>query len=206
MLRTEAPLIFGGTFDPLHLGHLGLARHLLDGDHVTEIMFVPAGIPPHKLAARVTDARHRLQMIELAIAHDHRMTVSDYELRKEGLSFTIDMVAHFREQLGAGVRLLIGGDSLAELASWRRARELMESTQFLVYKRPGVAAPTAGELDRELGPTGHLLLDQVVEGPQFEISSTAVRRAVVEGRSLAGLVPDCIADYIEEHRLYRDEG
>ena len=99
---------------------------------MTEIMFVPAGIPPHKLAARVTDARHRLQMIELAIAHDHRMTVSDYELRKEGLSFTIDMVAHFREQLGAGVRLLIGGDSLAELASWRRARELMESTQFLV--------------------------------------------------------------------------
>lgn len=205
--------IFGGTFDPVHIGHLRTAvelRELLDLD---EIRFVPAATPPHRPAPRV-DARHRSAMLRAAIEGEPGLRVDDRELAREGPSYTIDTLGELRAELGAQTRLCLctGMDSLVHLATWRQWRALTDSAHLVVAARPGWSIPEHGEVaawlqprlararDALLGPAGRVL---VAEMTLLPISATDLRARLAVGRSARYLVPDPVLDYIRQQHLYR---
>lgn len=205
--QTDRPtVLFGGTFDPIHNGHLGLARAVLAQGAAEQALFMPARIPPHKKERRITSGAHRLAMLELAVASQPGLFVSDFELQREQVSFTIDTVHQLQTAFAENLLLLIGADSLRELSSWWRAQELVKTVPLVVYKRPGSALPTKAELCAQFGPIGTNLLDRVVEGPQFAISSTDIRHALMRRDSVESLVPHGVAEYIAKHNLYQPNG
>ena len=197
--------IFGGTFDPVHQGHLNLARQLLARRVVHRVVFVPAAIPPHKRDGSVAAGRHRLRMLQAATAEDPGLDVSVFELARARVSYTITTARWFGRRLGpAHMRLVIGGDSLLDLPHWFRAAELVRSFRFVVYRRPGCALPARRRLAAALGRRpAEALLAAVVQAPQRDISATDIRRRVARGASVAELVPPAVRDYIHNHGLYR---
>lgn len=208
--RPERLAVFGGSFDPVHNGHLALARQIVAGDHADEVMFVPARRPPHKLGRALTPGEHRLAMLRLAIADDEAFSVSDIELtRSEGLSYTFDTLAALRLVFPEPVLFfLLGMDSLADLHKWHRAGELVQHVEFLVYPRPGVTCPSLAELSDRFGVrvARKLLASVREELPQFAFSSSDVRQAKAAGRDIEGLCPEPVCQYIEMHGLYSKPG
>jgi nicotinate-nucleotide adenylyltransferase len=199
-------LLFGGSFDPVHSGHLQVgsaAGRALAADRVS---LVPAADAPHKRGAAVASAQDRLAMCRLAAATDALFDVLDVEVRRGGVSYTIDTVA----ELAAGpcrgdhLLLLLGQDSLADLPKWHRARELAALLPIAVVPRPGATAPPWTELEAALGAQSTDAIRRLwLRVPQSKVSSREVRRRVAEGKSIRCWVPDPVADYIEERGLYR---
>lgn len=204
-MSTGAPLaVFGGTFDPVHNGHLLLARQVLAGGHASQVVFLPAAVPPHKARRPISPARHRLAMLERALADQPQCTVSDYELQRPPPSYTIDTADHFNALYGDHWRWLIGSDSLQDLHHWYRARDLVQRCRFLVYRRPGCEPPNADALGRQFGPEiGAQLAASLIPGPTSEVSATEIRRRVAAGEPLGDLTPPPVAEYIRTARLYR---
>ncbi len=198
--------VFGGSFDPIHNGHLFIAGSLLRSGLADEVLFVPAKNPPHKADLELTPGADRLAMLQKATAAHPGLSVSDIELeRDDGPSYTIDTMETL-SRVFTEHRLLfvMGMDSLRDLSGWYRSGELVNRFDFLVYPRPGVRIPSSVELNPHFGPRNtKKLLDAVVDLPLLPISATAVRAAVARGGSLAGLVSDGIVDYIRKARLYR---
>jgi nicotinate-nucleotide adenylyltransferase len=197
--------LLGGSFDPIHLGHLVLAEGARETLGLERVVFVPNNIPPHKAGRQLAPAADRLRMVELAIAGNPAFEVSDIELRREGKSYSIDTVRQLLAEHPEGwdIHFLIGADSLHELPTWYRAAELADLCMFVVASRPGES------LD-DLEPLrGKLRDDQIaaiagrrIEIPLIGISSTEIRRRVREGLSIRYLVPDPVQRYIVEKGLY----
>ena len=197
--------LFGGSFDPIHLGHLISARAVAERLELSRVIFLPSAAPPHKNASDLLAPEHRAEMVRLAIAEEADFEFSDFDLTRSGPSYTVETIAHFGQQLGPEAVLywIIGADSLPELPTWCRARELVASCRIVTAARPGWE-----RIDFDaLRP--HFSAEQIdglranmVETPRIDISATDIRRRVREGRSIRYLVPETVCEYILEHRLY----
>jgi len=197
--------ILGGTFDPIHHGHLVIAEEVREALGLERVLIVPAATPPHKPGRPVTAAEHRLAMAELAIAGNPAFAVSRMELDRGGRSFTVDTLEALRAERGPGAEdpwFILSSEALAELRSWRRPDRILELCRLAVVPRAGydplgaawVAAAFPGREARV----------RFLPGPLLPISGSVVRRRAAAGRSVRYLVPDAVARYIAEHRLYDD--
>ena len=192
--------LFGGTFDPPHLGHLVLAEWARTRLRLDRVVFVPAGTPPHKRGRRLTDAALRLVLTQLAVRGNPAFTVSGFEARRKGPSFTVDTLRHFHaRQPGARFYLLMGADSLADFPDWHEPAEIARLAKLVVAARTG-AAEAFGHALLPASARGRVVL---LDNPLVAISSSALRARARAGRSLRYLVPDAVAAYVARHRLYR---
>ena len=197
--------LFGGTFDPVHLGHLLAAQEAHERLGLSRVILMVANIRPHKDRVVATRAADRLAMLRLAAAGDERFEVSDLEIRRGGQSYTIDTVAALRAEMDDEIVLLVGSDSVPELPAWHRIGELVEVCTLVVLARPGFAAAGLAPLCAALsGEQIERIAANVLSIPLMEISSTEVRARLAAGRPIRYLVPRAVEDYIAEHRLYRD--
>jgi len=200
--------VFGGTFDPVHYGHLVVAEEVYATLDLAEMVFVPTGQPPHKTKEEITAAEHRLAMLELAIASNPHFTISRIDLDRPGPCYTVDTLRLLRKQWGeeTAIYFVIGGDSLEDLLSWYDAPGILEQlTHLVAVKRPGYNGSEAYYewLEARLPGIKRRLL--FVEAPQFEISATDLRLRVAEGRPIKYQTPDSVESYIIQYGLYRQK-
>ncbi|NDJ76842.1 MAG: nicotinate (nicotinamide) nucleotide adenylyltransferase [Chloroflexi bacterium] len=194
--------IYGGTFDPPHLGHLILAETAAGALNLARVLFVPAAQPPHKAPGDIrTPAHHRLAMVERAVAGNPRFALSRADMDRPGPHYSVDMLRLLRREFPEPEFVfLIGADSLDELPTWSRPLELLALAWLGVMRRPG-ATPDLQHLERTLpGLTERVLW---VDAPEIGISATGTAERVATGRSIRYLTPDAVCDYIEENKLYR---
>ena len=206
-----ATLIFGGTFDPVHFGHLRSALALLDLFDDAQLVMIPCQIPPHR-PQPAADEKHRLNMLNLAVEEERSITIDDCELRREGKSFTFDTLRMYRKRWpDAPHYFVLGGDAWVTLTTWYRWQELINFAHLTVLTRPGEpmiespelkswAGPITAELDAISAKAGNVV--RLTLKP-IEMSATAVRTALAEGRSVADCVPNNVINYIQANRLYR---
>ncbi len=188
--------LFGGTFDPPHLGHLALAEWARARLGLERVVFMPAGSPPHKRGRPLTAAAHRLAMTRLAVRGNAAFAVSDLEARRRGPSFTVDTLRALRARHpGARFYLLMGADSLADFPTWREPEAIARLATLVVAARPLGARPRP-----RTRPAARVVM---LDNPVLAISSSALRARARAGRPLRYLVPDAVAAYIGRHRLYR---
>lgn len=197
----------GGSFDPVHYGHLAMAEACLEGARLDRVVLVVAGSPPHKLDRTLAGAHHRVAMARIAAEGNPALEVDRRETMREGPSFTIDTVREIRAELGRGHEpvWLIGADSLPEITSWRDAPDLVKLVQIVTAARPGhdLESALAG-LAPALGDESVARLSKgVVPMPLLDISSTDIRARVRDGRSTRYLLPDGVRTYIAREGLYR---
>jgi len=207
--------IFGGTFDPIHFGHLRLAEEMADALGLDRVLFIPAGQPPHRGTPR-TAASHRLEMVRRAIAGNPRFVADAREVQRPHPSYTVDTLTTLRAELGDAqpLWLLLGADAFLGLPSWHDWRRLFELANIAVAERPGarlmqsdaIMEPLKSEvLQRQpadgtaTGPAGSVLLRAT---PPLDISATAIRDILARHGSARYLLPDAVLDYIHEHQLY----
>ncbi len=187
--------LFGGTFDPPHIGHLALAEWARSHLSLERVVFMPAGTPPHKLRRVLTPVRHRLAMTRLAVRGNRAFTVSTLEARRSGPSFTVDTLAALaRLHPGSRLYLLMGADSLDEFSTWHEPKRILKLATLAVAARPGARAPGRTRL-----PGKVVWLDN----PRLEISSSVLRAELRAGRPVRYLLADSVERYARRHRLYR---
>jgi nicotinate-nucleotide adenylyltransferase len=195
--------IFGGTFDPIHCGHLVLAEQCREQCELDEIWFVPAALPPHKLTASITSPKTRCEMIEFAIAGNPAFRLNTIELDRTGPSFTVTTLEQLRLQDASNeLFLLIGADSLKDLPHWREPSRILELATVVAVNRGDRPLPDRKELRDVVGPA----VDQriiTVTMPGFDISSTDIRGRVHARRSIRYLVPRAVEMYIQDQGLFR---
>jgi nicotinate-nucleotide adenylyltransferase len=198
--------MLGGTFDPIHLGHLALARVALDQLGLGRILVVPAGIPPHKVGRPISDAEHRFAMVELALAGDPQLEASRIEIDRPGPSYTADTAAAIlaeRESAGDPINLtiILSAESFAELPTWHDPQRLLDLARLAVAPRPGHPPPKPDWLAEHLPHAADRVV--MLDGPNLDVSASDIRARVAAGRPIDGLVPPAVAAYIEAHHLYR---
>lgn len=198
--------MLGGTFDPIHLGHLGLARAARDELGLDEIVFVPAARPPHKIGRPTTSAEDRLAMVELAIADEPAFRASRLEIDRPGPSYSADTVDELLSEAaakaGAELTLIVSADAFADFASWHEPERIARAARLAVAPRPGHPSPDVSASEsRVAGLRGRVT---VLRGADVEVSGSDIRRRVAAGKPIDGLVPRSVADYIERHQLYRE--
>jgi nicotinate-nucleotide adenylyltransferase len=215
----NAPIgIFGGTFDPIHFGHLRLAQEIAESVHMAEVRFMPGGTPPHRAAPQVT-AEQRMDMVRLATAGNPLFAVDDREVRRSGPGYTVDTLIELRREIGPKrpLCLLLGADAFIELATWHRWHELFTLAHLIVAHRPGFAPetwpqrmpePLAREYDARLvhqpfavhlSPAGGIATRAIAA---LDISGSLIRDSLSRGVSPRYLLPDPVLDYIGRHGLY----
>ncbi|MBA2243624.1 MAG: nicotinate-nucleotide adenylyltransferase [Gemmatimonadetes bacterium] len=184
--------VFGGTFDPPHLGHLIVAADVCVALELDRLLFIPAAVPPHKLAQVEATAEQRLEMVRAAVRGDARFEVDDLELRRPGPSFTVDTLHTLRTRFPESrLYFLIGADALREIHSWREPEEVARLAQLIVFARDGQQAPTM-----------HGISAQPVPVTRVDISASEIRRRVRAGIPIRYLVPDAVREIIERENLY----
>jgi nicotinate-nucleotide adenylyltransferase len=200
--------VFGGTFDPVHLGHLILAEQCREQGRLDQVLFVPSARPPHKQKYPVTPFRHRAEMLQLATAGHPAFRIDERENDRPGLSYTVDTLDALKaSHPGADWFLLVGSDTLAELHEWYDPAGIVRRAGLLVMARGGERVLSAEELRASLKlPESENVRLEMIAAPRIEISSRDLRRRAAEGRSLRYLVPRAVECYIEEKRLYRGPG
>jgi nicotinate-nucleotide adenylyltransferase len=200
--------IFGGTFDPVHNGHLRTALEVAELLALDELRLVPASVPPHRGAPLAT-AAERLRMLQLAADAHPGFVVDDRELVRGGASYTIDTLRSLRAELGETVRLclIVGMDAFAAIDSWKEWRALGDHAHIVVVQRPGAApahravARVAADPAQALAAAAHGAILRL-ELTQLAISATHIRELLAQGRSPRFLLPDAVLDYIRENRIY----
>jgi nicotinate-nucleotide adenylyltransferase len=195
--------IMGGTFDPIHFGHLVTAEAARHEFQLTKVVFVPAGLPPHKKEYQVTPAAHRYEMTFLATRSNPYFAVSRAEIERPGYSYAIDTVLEFRRHYGKGVELyfLTGADAILEILTWKDVDLLLQECHFVAATRPGFHLERLREsLPGLQAEERHRI--HFIEVPALAISSTDIRQRVKEGRPIKYLLPDAIEEYIRCHALY----
>ncbi len=215
--------LYGGTFDPVHRGHLAVARTIAQLFEIDELLFVPAWLAPHKRTRDVTPALHRYGMLALATQQDARLRISSFELEAPDRSYTVETLAHFESELGTDAELffLMGADSWSEIQTWREWERLLMMANHIVVTRPGYQLELAGMPDEVLERIVDMRKGQETAGRkstdpgkrifftdavQLEISATEIRRAAREEQfeRLVELVPKSVADYLTKYELYRE--
>lgn len=196
--------VLGGTFDPIHYGHLVIAEDARVYLRLEQVLFVPAFLPPHKPEGSYSPFEHRVRMVELAIADNPHFALSSIEARLPGPSFTVDTVRHVQAELGSEAELyfVIGMDSLANLLSWHKPEELIHLCRIVVAERAGYQVDL-----RALGAglPGLLQRLELIDTPELSISSTDLQRRVRNGLSIRYQLPPRVEDYIQAHSLYLAE-
>jgi nicotinate-nucleotide adenylyltransferase len=194
--------VLGGTFDPIHLGHLLIAEQARDELGLERVLFVPAGYPPHKPDQVISPDRHRLAMLSLAIASHPAFVLSRVDVDRPGPSYTADTLSLLQAEWGPAARLhfILGSDSLAELLTWHQPRCLIQQARLAVADRPGIEVDLT-ELEKRL-PGLQAVVDWM-SMPEVGISATDIQRRVRRGRSIRYQVPAAVEAYIYEHGLYR---
>jgi len=198
--------IVGGSFDPIHLGHLVIGEEAYRSLELARVIFVPTHIQPHKRNQHHADAKHRLAMVRAAVRGCPYFEASDMELRREGVSYTVDTLKELKRSVGARARLffIVGTDTLPELPTWKNVREVASLCTFAVAARPGKGLSRIDALAKVIGRDAvRRMRRAVLQIPQIGISSTDIRKRVRSGRSVRYLVPKAVAAYIQRHRLYR---
>ena len=193
----------GGTFDPIHLGHLIAAEESRGQLALDKLLFLPTGAPPHKEMEEISEIRHRVRMVELAIASNPCFELSMVDAERRGRSYTVDTVEIFRERLGPGTELffIIGMDSLADLLSWREPARLISLCRLGVVNRPPFNQVRLEELEGRLPGVSSRV--EMVRMPDIGISSRDLRERVARGMSIKYMVPEAVEHYILESGLYR---
>ncbi len=197
--------LLGGTFDPIHFGHLLLAVHSYEELELDRVIFIPSRLPPHK-SEPVAEAADRLEMVRLAVADDERFLVCDCELGRAEPSYTIETVRQLQSSLGSDAHLfwLIGSDMVGDLPSWHKIGELVELIEIIVVGRAGQAEPDYPALEPTLTAEQiRRLRAQGIKLPLIDISSTAIRERIGAGQSVHYLLPRVVEEYITQHKLYR---
>ena len=193
--------MYGGTFDPVHAGHLEVARKVSQLFEIEKVLFIPAQLAPHKVGRDVTEPIHRYAMLALATQDDPQLLISSFELDAPDRRYTVDTVAHFQQALGDSAELffIMGADSWAEIATWREWERLLAMTNHIVVTRPGYEPESAhiGALSKRV-----LFTDAVMN----DVSATKIRRLAREGRydELADLLPGPVLEYIKKYEIYRE--
>jgi nicotinate-nucleotide adenylyltransferase len=216
-VSTQAVGILGGTFDPIHYGHLRLAEEMLELANLRQIRFIPTGTPPHRDEPQVS-AQHRSAMVQLAIADQPAFVLDDREVNRTTLCYTVDTLRELRAELGAAqpLCLLMGGDAFLQLHTWHDWVQLFELAHIVVGYRPGFtleerihSAPEQLRSHYQQRLCKVAALSQQPAGgivelaiPKLEISATLIRSRVEEYRSIRYLLPNAVADYIHQHHLY----
>ncbi len=205
--------IFGGTFNPIHFGHLRSAVELLERFELSQVRLIPSARPPHRDASECS-AEHRAAMVELALRGESRLVCDRRELQRQGLSYSIDTLESLRRELGdeISLSLVLGYDAVALLDTWHRWRELLNYAHLLVIARPGWSLPEHSTPARWLGqfatshwqdlrdaPAGRVLVQEL---RALDIASSDIRTLLAAGRSPRYLLPEAVLDYIESHSLY----
>ena len=195
--------VFGGTFDPIHMGHLVVAEEAREQLGLDEVLFVPAGKPWFKSEMPVTDAKHRLAMVAMAVASNPAFRSSEIEMCRPGPSYTVDTLELLRDELGDDVEffVVLGADALSELERWRQPKRILELATVVGVTRPSHRSVDLGRLGASLGTAADRL--RLLEGPLIEVSGTDIRCRVHEGRTIRYLVPESVEAYVIEHGLYR---
>ena len=210
--------ILGGTFDPVHNAHLAIAEAVRQALALSNVLFVPAFLPPHKPTYTISSFTHRAAMLELAVADRPGFHVSRLEAERLGPSYSIDTLRTLRQALGKDVYLffIIGMDAFAEIHTWKAKRELLEYASFVVIGRPDHCQQSCGQTVAANFP-GYAFVETLgswqgeagqgaiypVAVPPIKVSSTEIREAVRQGRAISNLVPAAVADYIYAQGLYR---
>jgi nicotinate-nucleotide adenylyltransferase len=195
--------LFGGTFNPIHLGHLILAEQCREVCGLDRVWLIVAGSPPHKPGSR-TAVGHRLEMARIAVAGHPAFAVSDIETTRPGPHYSVETLESIRrDHPGDELFFLIGADSLADLPSWREPGRIAQLATIVVVNRPGLEEVDPARLP-DFGPGSHPLV--WVSIPPVGIASTDLRRRLAEGRSIRYMVPRGVEAYIDAHGLYRDAG
>jgi nicotinate-nucleotide adenylyltransferase len=194
--------ILGGTFDPIHFGHLAAAEGAMHELGLNQVVFLPNRQPPHKAGRPVTPAEHRAVMVQLAIAGNPRFAFSDLELKRAGPSYTIHTVRAFQaDHPDWKLAFLVGMDSLVDLTTWFDYKTLLTLIDLVVFTRPGYSARQRDTALAQLGPELSARI-RLVEVPGVAVSGTELRRRAAGGYPLRYLVPDAVAAYINLHKLY----
>jgi nicotinate-nucleotide adenylyltransferase len=214
-LKTKMDIgIFGGSFNPIHIGHLIVAEEVFQQRGLTKVIFMPTGISPHKESGDLIDSFHRYQMVKSAISDNEHFEVSDLEIKRTGKSYTIDTIRVLRELYGEGhnLYLIMGNDMINEISTWKDINTLSGMCRFIVVSRSpipanGISKPPSLECgirgikvfsDEKIAEIGRLK----VTIPTIGISSTEIRERLHCGRGIRYLVPQCVEDYIRTHNLY----
>lgn len=194
--------VLGGTFDPVHNGHLIVAEEVKTRLNLAEIIFVPAGQPWLKADRPISPAEHRLQMLRLAIVDKPYFKLSSIEIERTGPSYTVDTVTELRGQLGSEDELffILGWDSLAELPQWREPSRLIKMCYLVAVPRPGYPCPKLKTLEVIIRGLSQRVM--LMKEPEIDISASAIRERVARGLSIRHLVPEPVNRYIKEHKLY----
>ena len=201
MTASKRIALYGGTFDPVHLGHVEVARKVLELFEIEKVVFIPAQIAPHKVGRPVTEPIHRYAMLALATQDDPRLVISTFELEAPDRRYTVDTIAEIQRQLGDDTELffIMGADSWSEITTWREWERLLTMTNHIVVTRPGYeVSPAPVGLGQRVFFTDAVMKD---------ISATNIRRIASEGRpdnnaELEKLVPKAVADYITKYGIY----
>lgn len=202
MKETHRIGILGGTFDPIHLGHLAIAEDALSRLDLGRVILIPAGRPWLKSDQTVTAACHRLAMVRLAIQDRPGLEVSTIEIDRPGPTYTVDTLTELREELGSRVELylILGMDSVRDLRRWRHPEQLFKMCTIVAVSRLDSPDLSSAEIEREF-PSARGRI-RSIRGPMLDISATVIRERVAEGRSISDKVPTSVERYIREHRLY----
>ena len=189
--------IFGGSFNPPHIGHLIVIECVRDLLQFDKVLFIPSAQPPNKHDTSLAPAQSRLEMTRLAVKANSNLEVSDIDLHRQGISYTIDTVNELMERYPrSSLSLIIGADNLLEFETWKSPDEILARAELIVMSRPGFDLHSAkGKYARSA---------KLVNVPQIGVSGTDFRRRVKFGRSIHYLIPSLVEDYITQKRLYRD--
>jgi len=195
--------ILGGTFDPVHLGHLEIVRQALNELGLDELIVVPAKLQPFKLDVPVLDGAHRIEMLRLAFGDLPHVVVSDHELNKEEVSYTINTLKAFQNLYpNDEIWFLLGTDALLKIELWKDAKELLTTFNFIVGSRPGYKEE---ELDTQIRHLEQTYMTRIhkLTNKKMNISSTEIKKSIMQGKKLDKLVPLAVERYINQHALYK---
>ena len=197
--------LFGGSFDPVHLGHLMLAECCREQCQLDAVRFLPAGHAPHKPSGNTASGRQRIEMLELATAGHPAFTIDPLEVEREGTSYTVETLDHFAQTMpDAELFFLVGADMLHDLPNWRNAARACELAVFISVRRSGEPEPDFSVLEAIVSEERlERFRQHQVQMPELGLSSTAIRRRVADGRSIRYWTPRAVEEYIAMHGLYR---
>ncbi len=201
-------ILFGGTFDPVHTGHVTVAQYSAKALCADEVVFIPAKRSPHKKLFPIADGNQRVEMIKLAITDTKKFRVSDWELKRDDPSYSVDTIKNFREEYGEGWELfwLMGADAIKDLPRWHCVDELLEMCSVCVMYRGGYEVPDFSPIAGEIGSEAVRKLDSnVIKCPRIDVSSSDIRQMLSAGQEPGGAISPSVRAYIMEKGLYLQE-
>ena len=189
--------LFGGSFDPIHCGHMAIAQAVLDLEFINEVIFIPNAVSPLKPHNPLASDANRKEMLLSAIEGINGFSLDDDELKRGGISYTIDTVKRYRESSDIDLYFILGADQFHQLLNWHKIEALIKGVKFLVYPRKGYPTETSPVISSKV-------IDyEVLNLPYWDMSSTNIRKLCIEGESIEHFVPSSVKDFIEKHQIYQ---